>query len=205
MPDRSQNDFSTDGSTSETRARFGPTRPLLARPGQQGGFSIVELLLVVLIIGLIASIMIPNLIDALHKAKQRRTMAELRLVGTAWMSWLTDQAGASSAGANQTYKVSGFNALTYAEIYGYLHPTDTFFYMQAVPERDAWGSQLTFYLNSSLLTDSQLLLCAAARDDVYETCDGTKDIPIGPFVATDFDQDIVWADGFLVRWPDIRN
>ncbi len=159
----------------------------------------------ILIIGLIASIMIPNLIDALHKAKQRRTMAELRLIGTAWMNWLTDQAGASSAGAQQVYRMGGFNALTYAEIYGYLHPSDTFFYMQLVPTVDPWGAPLTFYQNSSLLTDRQLLLCAAARNGIYDTCDGTNDIPIGPFLATDFDQDIVWADGFLVRWPDIRD
>ncbi len=189
MPDLSRNDFTTGSATRQRR----------------NGFSIVELVLVILIIGLIASIMIPNLIDAIHKAKQRRTMAELRLIGTAWMSWFTDQAGSSAAGAQQLYRVSGFNKLTYAEIYGYLHPSDTFYYMQEVPERDAWGSELTFYMNTSLLTDSQLLLCAAARDDNYETCDGTKDIPIGPFVATNFDQDIVWADGFLVRWPDIRN
>ncbi len=169
------------------------------------GFSIVELVLVILIIGLVASILIPNLIDAIHKAKQRRTMAELRLIGTAWMNWLTDQAGAASAGAGQTYQVGDFTALTYAQIYGYLHPSDTFFYMQEIPEKDAWGSQLTFYFNPDSNSDRKLLLCAAARDDVYETCDGTTDIPIGPFLATDFDQDIVWADGFLVRWPDIRD
>ncbi len=158
----------------------------------------------VLIIGLVASILIPNLIDALHKAKQRRTMAELRLLGTAWMSWLTDQAGATAAGAQQTYQVAGFNKLTYAQIYGYLHPSDTFFYMQAVPEKDAWGSQLDYYQNTNTMVDNQLLLCAAARDDLFETCKEGEDIPIGPFLATDFDQDIVWADGFLVRWPDIR-
>ena len=173
-------------------------------PGD-GGFSIVELLLVVLIIGLIASIMIPNLIDALHKAKQRATMAELRLTGTAWMSWLTDQAGAASAGAAQTYDVAGFDALDYPEIYGYLHPSDTFFYMQQVPERDAWGSQLTFYMNPELGSDRQLMLCAAARDNIYDTCDGKTAIPIGPFIGTDFDQDIVWADGFLVRWPEVTD
>lgn len=200
MPEPSRNDFTSSGSTGwrgEFRAR--------SARGRQHGFSVIELLLVVLIIGLIASIMIPNLIDAIHKAKQRRTMGELRLIGTAWMSWLTDQAGASSAGAQQFYRVNGFVALTYEQIYGYLHPSDTFFYMQDVPERDPWGSQLTFYQNTSPLTDNQLLLCAAARDNVYDTCKEGEDIPIGPFLATDFDQDIVWADGFLVRWPDIRS
>ena len=180
------------------------SRPLLISRRRQGGFSIIELVLVILIIGLVASILIPNLIDAIHKAKQRRTMAELRLIGTAWMSWLTDNAGASAAGAQQLYRMTGFAQLDYEEIFGYLHPSDTFFYLQDVPTHDAWGSQLDFYMNTDRLTDSQLLLCAAARDDNFENCNGTDDIPIGPFVATNFDQDIIWADGFLVRWPDIR-
>ncbi len=178
-------------------------RLALRRFSRQEGFSIVELLLVVLIIMLIGSIMIPNLIDAIHKAKQRRTMAELRLVGNSWMSWLTDQAGTASAGAQQFYRVDGFRALTYEEVYEYLHPSDTFFYMQSVPSRDAWGSQLTFYLNSDPFSDRQILLCAAARDDEWDACTPGEDIPAGPFISSNFDEDIVWADGYMVRWPDI--
>ena len=177
---------------------------IVPRPlSRQRGFSIIELLLVVLIIGLAASIMIPNLIDAIHKAKQRRTMAELRLVGNSWMSWLTDQAGAASAGAGQLYRVDGFEELTYAQIYEYLHPSDSFFYMQSLPNRDAWGSQLAFYWNSNPFSDRRLLLCAAARDDTWDDCTPGEDIPVGPFVSSNFDLDIIWADGYLVRWPDI--
>ncbi len=179
-------------------------QPVLKRH-RHHGFSIVELVLVILIIGLIASIMIPNLIDAIHKAKQRRTMGEMRLIGTAWMSWYTDHNSAASAGANQTYSVENFEAKSYEEVYGYLHPSDTFFYLQEVPNSDAWGSGLTFYLNSEVGTDRKMLLCAAARDDIFETCDGKADIPIGPFIGTDFDQDIIWADGYLLRWPEITN
>ena len=176
---------------------------MLDRRHRETGFSIIELVLVVAIIGIIASILIPNLIDAVHKAKQRRTMGELRLIGTAWLSWYTDQNGAAAAGANQTYNVGTFDEYSYEKIYGYLHPTDTFFYMQEVPEQDPWGSDLKYYMNRNSLSDNQLLLCALARDGVPDHCDGVTDIPIGPFVSTDFDQDIVWADGFLVRWPDI--
>ncbi len=202
MPYGSRGSYRRGGSARQHGET--PTLFVSLHRGRQGGFSIIELVLVILIIGLIASIMIPNLINALHKAKQTRTMAELRLIGGAWMSWLTDQAGAASAGAQQTYDVGTFEALLYGEIHGYLHPSDTFFYMQEVPEHDAWGSRLTFYQNTNALTDSQLLLCAAARDDRFDTCDGTTDIPIGPFLATDYDQDIIWADGFLLRWPDSR-
>jgi len=170
---------------------------------RQRGFSIVELILVVAIIGLIASIVIPNLLNALHKVKQRRTMAELRGIGVAWMNWFTDQHGVSAAGASQTYPLSDFQEQTYAEIFGYLHPSDSFFYMQDIPQFDPWGSEIKYFMNDNPLSDSQLLLCSVARDGIAQHCDGGTDIPIGPFVSTDFDQDIIWADGFLVRWPNI--
>lgn len=166
------------------------------------GFSIVELVLVVAIIGILASILMPHLIVAIHRAKQNRTMAELKSVGTAWMSWLTDQTGAASAGSAQVYNVQEFEPLTYAQIYGYLHPSETFFYMQDVPDVDGWGSPLTYYMNPNILSDNRILVCASARDGFFETCDGTNNIEIGPFVSTDFDQDVVWADGYLVRWPE---
>ena len=64
----------------------------------QKGFTLIELLIVVAIIGIIAAILIPNLLDALQKAKQKATVADVRNIGTAWYSWMTDQASASAAG-----------------------------------------------------------------------------------------------------------
>lgn len=65
----------------------------LPRSGKEGaprGFSLIELLIVVAIIGLIAAIAIPNLLGALHKSRQKRTMNDMRALGSAIESVSTD-------------------------------------------------------------------------------------------------------------------
>src|SRR3954447_21264732 len=69
---------------------------------RQKGFTLIELLIVVAIIGIIAALLIPNFLDALQKAKQKRTVADMRNTGTAMFSWLTDQVGAAAAGQTAT-------------------------------------------------------------------------------------------------------
>src|SRR5437016_9272280 len=49
----------------------------------QRGFTLIELLIVVAVIGIIVSMLIPNLLDAFQKAKQKRTMADMKILGTA--------------------------------------------------------------------------------------------------------------------------
>lgn len=171
------------------------------RNRKQRGFTLIELLIVVAIIGIIAAILIPNLLDALQKAKQKRTVSDTRNVGTAWMSWLTDQVGAASAGAGKIYAGAGHEDVDYEELFQYLHPSNSFFYMQEIPEQDGWDYDYHYAMNTDQVQSNVLIICSTGRGGVsLAACESNWGVH--PFLSTDYDQDIVWADGYFVRWPE---
>ena len=172
----------------------------MLKRNRQKGFTLIELLIVVAIIGIIAAILIPNLLDALQKAKQKRTVADMRNTGTAWMSWLTDQVGAASAGGTKVYKASSYSSVTYSTLFGYLHPSDDFFYMQEIPQRDGWEGEYVFAIDYDLVQSSVMIICSGGRGKTI-TGGCKKTWNVSPFIATDYNQDIVWADGYFVAWP----
>jgi prepilin-type N-terminal cleavage/methylation domain-containing protein len=164
---------------------------------RQKGFTLIELLIVVAIIGIIAALLIPNFLDALQKAKQKRTVADIRNTGTAMFSWLTDQVGAAAAGStgssvNLGSYGSGKVAVdTMASI---LTPQ----YLQSIPTLDGWKHPYEYYLNTANpLAKNVMAVRSLARDGAGSSSDYT----VTSFEPTDYDQDIVWADGFFVRWP----
>ena len=115
----------------------------------QKGFTLIELLIVVAIIGIIAAILIPNLIDALQKAKQKSTVADIRNIGTAWMSWVTDQVSAGAAGlvAGQLDWAADLpNDISLDDMALLLEGTDgDQFYLQKLPTTDGWANPLEFH------------------------------------------------------------
>ncbi len=166
------------------------------RPGSaQKGFTLIELLIVIAIIGILASVLIPNLLDALQKAKQKRTVADMRITGTAMFSWLSDQVGASAAGANSTIDLGTYKAVDLTALRSALVPQ----YIEHVPERDGWRFDYTYWLNITSAAQSQHVMAIGSGGRDKSTVAGKY--TSGSFDPTDYDQDIVWADGFFVRWP----
>jgi len=70
---------------------------------KQKGFTLIELLIVIAIIGIIAAIAIPNLLNALDRSRQKRSMADVRTWSTALGTYLVD--------ANFYYNAGGDIAL----------------------------------------------------------------------------------------------
>jgi type IV pilus assembly protein PilA len=166
---------------------------------RQKGFTLIELLIVVAIIGIIAALLIPNFLDALQKAKQKRTVADERNLGTAMFSWLTDQLGAAAAGSAAT-EVTTANyttgSITSTLLTSVLVPQ----YLQSVPARDGWKHDFSFYMKTgTAVLDPQVMLIFSSGRNTNAIA-GTYTVV--PFDPTDYDQDIVWADGFFVRWPE---
>jgi prepilin-type N-terminal cleavage/methylation domain-containing protein len=171
---------------------------LVLKIHRQKGFTLLELLIVTAIIGLLASILLPNLLDALQKARQKRTMTDVRGIGTAWMSWMTDHHSAASAGATKNYDQSIFTPVTYTTLVTYLRPTDTFFYAQSVPRLDGWKHPMRFGIGPNQI---KLFVCSPGRDGLFQQCNEDT-IVVSPFLSTDYDQDIIWAEGYFLRYPD---
>src|SRR4051812_26106358 len=151
----------------------------------QKGFTLIELLIVIAIIGLIAAMLIPNLLDAMQKTKQKRTMADMRITGTALFSWLTDEVGAAAAGqVNSNVALASYGTeKSMAVMESILVPT----YLQVVPPRDGWKFPYEYYVKIEDVHARQVMLIRSRGRN--NTPESSSDYTVTSFDPTDYDQD----------------
>ena len=143
---------------------------------KQKGFTLIELLIVVAIIGIIAAIAIPNLLNAIHRGRQKRSMADMRTIGTAIGTYAVDM-------NFYPMSITSLGALRV-----HIEPV----YIRNTPRKDGWGSAF--------------VVSTPADGDHYTIQSYGKDKTDGSCVLNTetrlFDCDICHSDGVFVQWPE---
>jgi general secretion pathway protein G len=161
---------------------------LKARRTGSSGFTLIELLIVVAIIGIIFAIAVVNMINAIQRGKQKRSMADIRSLSTALEAYATDMNLYPAAAGYALPSGLSLPTGTFGAAAGDLSPT----YIRVTPLQDGWNS---WYLYGTGSSRADYVVRSAGADGVPQSS------PL--FGATsDFNADIILVDGTFVQFPE---
>jgi len=140
-------------------------------------------MLAVPVAGIIAAIAIPNLLTAMQRSKQKRTMADMRSIATAVEAYAVD---------HNTYPPAGSSM---DDVESLVTPT----YIREMPKVDGWNQPFRYHC---LAPEEQRCVDyafqSAGKDGVFEYLP----YDLEPEATTRFECDIVYAGGQFVWYPE---
>jgi type II secretion system protein G len=146
------------------------------------GFTLIELLIVVAIIGIIAAIAIPNLLNAIQRGKQKRTMADMRAVGTAVEAFAVD---------NNKYPDSASNVTIITDD---VEPI----YIKKVPTQDGWAHAFEYVSSPTGAAQSYSIQSYGKNTTQENDCSTTS----YKGITTNFNNDICFSQGSFTMFPE---
>lgn len=143
--------------------------------------------MVLAVIGVLSAIIIPNLLSAIQRSKQKKTMADIRTFAVAWEAYGVDK------GRYNSPAWSPLTPVDLADVRPALVPT----FASALPPHDGW--KRPWHLG----TDQEW--SAAAPATLYQIASGGRNGALETSslgLTTHFDCDIVWESGSFAVWPE---
>lgn len=151
------------------------------------GFTLIELLIVVAIIGIIAAIAIPNLLNAIQRGKQKRTMADIRSIATSVEAFAVDNNMYPSGGSPVRIITSDVEPV----------------YIKKLPTLDAWSDEIQYYAGSPP-SPTGTTVNPFPQEYTIESFgkDGINETSIFRGATTNFNNDIVFSQGSFISFPE---
>jgi len=170
------------------------------------GFTLIEMLIVVAIIGILAALLIPNAMSALQRAKQKGTIKDINTIATGLMDYVTDRGNVPDHSGPLQQNDSIVTALQG-------------FYLKVVPLNDQWGNEFQVFTRDACSGNFGLQLASGDEwgDDDYVVGSYGRDNQEGPTYTyqvtdpsaglyevramKDFNEDIANWNGNIVVGP----
>jgi len=173
---------------------------------RQSGFTLIELLIVVAIIGILSSLLLPNIQVAIQKSKQKTCMSDIMFIATGCADYIVDHGSWGTIEQNGPLSNSGaFVDALYT------------FRLRQFPINDPWGNPFSAYVGAAAVASSvsgipagdcgedDFLIRSFGRDHEpgpLHTTFNPGDLEAGIYGVTtvaDFDEDLVnWSGSWII-------